>query len=143
MTTQIDWTTTSVAPQEPATSWTRLDAELRMLCRGLRYPTGWLPEGVTTFVRLPGDAEYAQALATICRRLAVEFALTQTVVRDGDQWRVRFARTVAPEPAPSWRGETQPVVEEDVLRVAAVKAREALRRFAAAWGQRRKDVTKF
>lgn len=138
MTTRIDHTATGTTADVSVTSWTRLDAELRMLCRGLCYPNGWHPDGVTTFVRLPGDAEYAQALNTICRRLANDFGLTQTITRDGDQWRVRFGRTTAATAAAhSWRTALQPAAEEDVLRTVAVKARAALRRFTAAWGYRR------
>ena len=103
-----------------------------MLCRGLRHPSGWTPEGITTFVVLPGDAEYAQAIAAICRRLAGEFGLEQTVVRQGDRWRVRFARPVAAAPAPAWWARPAPCAEEDVVRPVAVGMRAALRRFAVA-----------
>ena len=133
MTTRIDGPQTTTTVGEPATRWTQLDSELRMLCRGLCYPSGWTPEGVTTFVGLPGDAEYAQAIAAICRRLAGEFGLEQTVVRQGDRWRVRFARPVATAPALAWWARPVPGGEEDVVRPVAVGMRAALRRFAVAW----------
>ena len=107
-----------------------------MLCRGLRYPSGWVPEGVTTFVRLPGDAEYAQAVSAICRRLTGEFGLEQSVTRQGDQWRVRFARPLDGEAAPGWWVRSGPIAEEDMVRPVAVGVRAALRRFAAAWQSR-------
>ena len=78
--------------QEPVTSWTQLDGELRMLCRGLGRSQGWTLQAVSTFVRLPGDAEYRQAIGTLCSRLAAEYALDYAVVREGADWRVRFAR---------------------------------------------------
>src|SRR5690242_7803866 len=81
--------------QEPATSWTQLDGELRMLCRGLSRSQGWTLQAVSTFVRLPGDAEYRQAIGTLCGRIAAEYALDYAVVREGADWRVRFARPEA------------------------------------------------
>ena len=89
--------------QEPVTSWTRLDGELRMLCRGLRPSEGWTLQAASTFVRLPGDAEYKQAIGTICRRLAAEYGLGYTVVREGADWRVRFARPDADVTVPAHR----------------------------------------
>jgi hypothetical protein len=80
---------------QPATSWSTLDAELRMLCRSLTRCHGWTAQAVTTYVTLPCDAEYEQALTTLCRRLAEEHGLDQTVRREGEQWVVRFARPVA------------------------------------------------
>lgn len=77
---------------EPATLWSTLDRELRMLCHSLTRTNGWSPQAITTIVTLPGDAEYEQALTTLCRRLAEECGLEQMVRRQGEQWVVRFAR---------------------------------------------------
>jgi hypothetical protein len=85
-----------------------------MLCRSLASPSGWAPEAVTTFVRLPGDAEYRQAIGTLCRRLAVEHGLEQTVRRQGDDWCVRFARPVVAGKA---------VAAQDVARANPVSSR--------------------
>ena len=91
----------STTVQEPVTSWTRLDGELRMLCRGLSPSAGWTLQAVSTFVHLPDDAEYKQAIGAICRRLAAEYGLTYMVVREGSDWRLRFARPDAAAALPT------------------------------------------
>lgn len=86
---------TSGGTNQPTTSWSALDRELRMLCRSLERTSGWSPDAITTFVTLPGDAEYEQALTALCRRLAEECGLEQGVRRQAQQWVVRFARPEA------------------------------------------------
>ncbi|MFN8541682.1 MAG: hypothetical protein U0232_29915 [Thermomicrobiales bacterium] len=86
---------TSGGTNQPTTPWSELDRELRMLCRSLTRLGGWSPDAVTTFVTLPGDAEYEQALSALCRRLAEECGLAQSVRRQGAHWVVRFARPEA------------------------------------------------
>ena len=81
--------------QKPVTTWAQLAAEMRMLCCGLAVSEGWTLRTVSTFVRLPGDQEYQQAIGTLCRRLAGEYGLEQSVVREGPDWRVRFSRPTA------------------------------------------------
>ena len=103
MTAKIDRPGLGALAHEPATRWTQLDAELRMLCRSLSRISGWTPEAVTTFVCLPGDAEYRQALGTLCHWLAAEHGLVQTVRREGGDWCVRFARPAVAEV----KGQTQ------------------------------------
>jgi hypothetical protein len=97
MTAKIDRPELETLAHEPATHWTQLDAELRMLCRSLSRTSGWTPEAVTTFVCLPGDVEYQQAIGTLCQRLAAEYRLEQTVRREGGDWCVRFARLAVAE----------------------------------------------
>jgi hypothetical protein len=92
MATRVERPEREARAQESATRWTQLEGELRMICRSLANPQGWTPEAVTTFVRLPGDAEYQQAIGALCRRLGLEYRLETTVRRDGDDWGVRFAR---------------------------------------------------
>ena len=101
MNTEVRLPEPSTTVQEPVTSWTRLDGELRMLCRGLRPSAGWTLQAVSTFVHLPDDAEYKQAIGAICSRLATEHGLTYTVVRDGADWRLRFARPEAAAALPT------------------------------------------
>src|SRR5262245_12602404 len=94
MTTEIGRPEQDAQVGEPATRWTQLETELRMICRSLASPQGWTPDAVTTFVGLPGDAEYRQAMSTLCRRLGLEYRLEAAVRRQGDDWSVRFARPV-------------------------------------------------
>src|SRR3954471_14726112 len=85
---------TRAAASELTTRWTRLEDELRLLCRSLR--NSWCDDmaAVTTFVQLPGDAEYEQAMRALCQRLADEFGLQQTVRREGESWTIRFSRSL-------------------------------------------------
>jgi hypothetical protein len=138
MTTEIDRAGCDMRAGEPETSWTRLDAELRMICRSLVRPAGWMPEAVTTFVRLPGDAEYRQAIGTLCCRLAAEHGLEQTVRRQGDDWCVRFARPVVAGPVVVARGVPGAVPVGAGLRGAIGRASAMARQLVGleAWRQR-------
>ena len=135
MTARIDQPELGTGAHEPATSWTRLDGELRMLCRSLANPAGWTPEAVTTFVRLPGDSEYRQAMGTLCRRLAAEYGLEQTVRRQGDDWCVRFAR-----PATLKATGSDAAAAERGLRVAFERVCAAWRLSVAHRRQRAVDM---
>ena len=126
MTAKIDRPELDGLAREPETRWTQLDAELRMLCRSLSRTSGWTPEAVTTFVSLPGDAEYRQAIGTLSQRLAAEYGLEQTVCREGSDWRVRFARLGSTQSAPC-----QATVVERGLRAAFGRACAAWRLSAA------------
>jgi hypothetical protein len=131
MTARIDRPELDTQAHEPTTSWTRLDTELRMLCRSLASPSGWAPEAVTTFVRLPGDAEYRQAIGTLCRRLAAEHGLAQTVRRQGDDWSVRFARPVVTGKAVAAQDVASAIPIRSRLRAAITRAYAAARRSPA------------
>lgn len=136
MTTRVDRPAAGALEREPATCWTQLDAELRMLCRGLGRPSGWSPEAVTTFVHLPGDAEYAQAMTTLCCRLAREYDLEQTLLRESGRWRVRFARPEVAEPAPSRRGVGLPGGSHYGLRATIAGLAAAMQRCSGTQGRR-------
>ena len=112
---------------EPVTFWTTLDSSLRLLCRGL--VCSWCADlrAVTTFTRLPEDAEYEQALRTVCRRLAEEFGVEEAVWREEDVWWIRFSRPVATEVP----GEDHPLLD---------RARRVARRLSAAATRRGKDA---
>jgi hypothetical protein len=126
--------------QESATGWTQLDSELRMICRSLACPKEWTPEAVTTFVRLPGDAEYRQAIGTLCRRLGLEYRLEATVRWDGDEWRVRFARPVVPGQAMAVRDLARAQSARPGVRGALARAYAAARRLAGLGGWQRVDA---
>jgi hypothetical protein len=128
MTTRTDRAERDAQAHEPMTRWTQLDTELRMICRSLANPKGWAPEAVTTFVRLPGDAEYRQAIGTLCRRLGLEFRLDQTVQRQGDEWCVRFARPMVAGKAKAAQGASGAALVRGSLRVAIARAYAAARR---------------
>jgi hypothetical protein len=126
MTAKIDRPGLDALAHELATRWTQLDAELRMLCRSLSRTSGWTPEAVTTFVCLPGDAEYRQAIGTLCQRLAAEYGLEPAVRREGGDWCVRFARPASVESA-----ACQATGAEHGLRAAFGRAYAAWRLSAA------------
>jgi hypothetical protein len=126
--------------KETATRWTQLDAELRMICRSLASPKGWTPEAVTTFVRLPGDAEYRQAIGTLCRRLALEYRLEASVRRDGDEWRVRFARPVVAGQATTVRELARAQSARSGVRAAIAQAYAAARRLSGPKARQRVDA---
>lgn len=135
MATRVDRPVPGAAEREPATRWTQLDAELRMLCRSLGHAEGWSPAAVTTFVCLPGDAEYRQALTTLCRRLAEVYALEATVGWEAGCWRVRFARADV-APVATRRGVGFLGGSRYGLRATAADLAAALRRCVGAHGRR-------
>lgn len=111
-----------------------------MLCRSLANAAGWTPEAVTTFVRLPGDSEYRQAMGTLCRRLAAEYGLDQTVRRQGDDWCVRFARPVVGGKAVAAQGAASAAPARGGLRAAIVRAYGMARQMSGFRAGQRADV---
>lgn len=91
--------------RESVSRWTSLERELGMLCRGLSH--SWCADlrAVSTVVSLPGDAEYEQAVCTLCQRVADEFGVLQSVRRDGDAWAICFSRPVGENAARGGRGD--------------------------------------
>lgn len=79
----------------------RLEREVGLLCRGLACCT-WCDtlEATSTVVRLPDDAAHERLLRAVCQHLAREFGLNHTVCRQGDNWAIRFSRSLG-----HWRGD--------------------------------------
>ena len=99
-----------VVGEQAATTAPILDAglawELRLLCQGL-VNCSWCNtlRTVSTDVRLPADQAHELALRALCWELAEEFAIEQTLNRQGDTWIVRFSRREAGMAATEEEGE--------------------------------------
>ena len=116
--------------------WT-LTRELNMMGRGLANSWSDRLEAVSTVVRLGDDAAQEQVLRAVCRQVAGEFGLQQTVRRGGEVWHVRFSRAPVADETMGMRGTSSRPGANRALPARLARPYHAARRVCGALIQRR------